>query len=115
MLHFGSVELPSLSEVAPYLEQIGFGAAAGFMAGYALKKLGKLVALAVGLLFVAVQLLAYFGYVTVEWGRIQGDVEPMLGSESLQRSWRGLLAMLTYNLPFAASFVPTFVVGLKRG
>lgn len=104
-----------MSEAAPFLEQIGFGAAAGFVVGFALKKLGKLVAVAVGLLFVVLQLLAYFGYVTIEWGRIQNEVEPMLGAQSLQDAWRGLLGMLTFNLPFAASFVPTFIIGLKRG
>lgn len=99
----------------PFVEQIGFGALAGFVAGYALKKVGKLLALAVGLLFVLVQLLAYFGYVTVEWGRVQTDVEPLLGADSLGAAWRALLAALTYNVPFAAAFVPAFVVGVKRG
>lgn len=115
MLHSGLVELPSLSEVAPFLEQIGFGAAAGFVVGFALKKIGKLVALLLGVLFVVLQLLAYFGYVTIEWGRIQGQVEPLLEADSLGQAWRGLLGMLTYNLPFASAFVPAFVLGLKRG
>lgn len=99
----------------PFVEQIGFGALAGFVAGYALKKVGKVLAIVVGLVFVTVQLLAYFGYVTVEWGQVQSDVDPLLGAESLGAAWRALLSALTYNLPFAAAFVPAFVIGLKRG
>ena len=36
--------MPELSAVWPLVEQIGFGAIAGFIAGYALKKVGKVVA-----------------------------------------------------------------------
>lgn len=115
MLEFVLVDFPSMTDVAPVLEQIGFGAVAGFVAGYALKKVGKVLAVALGLLFVAIQLLAYFGYVTVEWGRLQAEVEPLLGAESLGAAWRALLDVVTYNLPFAAAFVPSFVIGMKRG
>ena len=42
-------------------------------------------------------------------------VDPMLSGESLQSGWRGLLSLLTYNIPFAAAFVPAFIWGVKRG
>ncbi len=110
-----AVNVPDLGTLMPVLEQLGFGVVAGFVAGYALKKLGKLVSLAVGLLFIALQLLAWSGYVTIEWGRMQQDVEPMLQASSLNEAWRSLLAIMTYNLPFAAAFVPGFLMGLRRG
>jgi uncharacterized membrane protein (Fun14 family) len=112
---FVLVEAPELSSLLPWIEQIGFGLVAGFVAGYALKKLGKLVALVVGVLFVALQLLAWSGYVTIQWGRLQQDVEPLLAASSLNEAWRSLLTVMTHNLPFAASFVPGFVIGLRRG
>lgn len=110
-----AVEWPDLSTVVPWLEQLGFGLVAGFVAGFALKKLGRLAALVVGLLFLALQLLAWSGYVTIQWGRLQADVEPMLQASSLSEAWRSLLTVMTYNLPFAAAFVPGFVTGLRRG
>lgn len=109
------MDVPDLTAWAPYLEQIGFGVVAGFIAGYALKKLGKIVAIVLGVFFIGLQVLAWNGYVTVEWQRMQEEVEPMLRSSSLNEGWRALVSVMTYNLPFAAAFVPGFVFGLKRG
>jgi len=104
-----------LSTVFPWLQQIAFGGVAGFIAGYALKKVGKFVALALGLLFVAIQLLAWSGFVSVDWAAVQASVDPLLETSSLERAWRSLLRLLTYNIPFAAAFVPGVVLGLRRG
>lgn len=109
------MEVPDLTAVAPYLQQLTFGIAAGFLVGYALKKVGKFVAIVIGLLFVAIQTLAYFGFLTVNWGEVQGRVDPLLEPGSLNSLWRGLVDLLTYNITFAVAFVPALVVGLKRG
>jgi uncharacterized membrane protein (Fun14 family) len=106
------VELPDLS---PYLGQVTFGGLAGYAVGYALKKLGRLLAVALGLLFVVVQLLAQAGYIQVDWTRIQRDVEPLLQQPGLQSLWERLLTTLTYNLPFGASFVGGLILGLRAG
>ena len=111
----GGVEVPDLTTVMPFVQQLGFGAVAGFIAGYALKKVGKLLAIALGILFVALQLLAWSGFISVDWGVVQRQVDPLLEYESMERSWRGLLSVLTYNIPFAAAFVPAFILGVKRG
>lgn len=106
------VELPDLS---PYLGQVTFGGLAGYAVGYALKKVGRFLAIALGLLFIAVQLLAQAGYIQVDWTRIQRDVEPLLQQPGLQSLWERLLKTLTYNLPFGASFVGGLVLGLRAG
>lgn len=113
--NLSAVEVPELSAVWPLVEQIGFGAIAGFIAGYALKKVGKVVAIVLGLVFIAVQLLAWSGFVSVNWGIVQERVDPMLTGESLQGTWSAVVRVLTYNIPFAAAFVPAFILGLKRG
>lgn len=109
------VQPPELRTVLPWIEQLAFGAVAGFVAGYALKKVGKLLALALGLLFIAVQLLAWAGFVSVNWVQVQETVDPLLRSDSLERGWRGLVGLLTHNLPFAAAFVPGLIIGVRRG
>ena len=109
------MEFPDLQTVAPYLEQLGIGAVGGFVAGYAFKKLGKMVALALGVLFITLQLLAFQGFVTINWGEVQAKVDPLLRAESLNHAWSGLLTILTYNLTFAGAFVPAFVIGVRRG
>ena len=109
------MEVPSLSQVLPWIEQIGVGAIAGFVSGFAIKKIGKAVALALGLLVVSVQFLAWGGYVTVDWVKLQTDVEPWLRTEALNEGWSGLVDVLTYNAPFAVAFVPALIAGLRRG
>ena len=108
-------ELPTLEQMWPWIEQIGFGVIAGFVTGYALKKAGKLLAIVLGVIFVVVQLLAWAGFVTVNWGAVQDNVEPLLHNESLQSGWAQLVELLTHNIPFAASFIPGLVYGLKKG
>lgn len=109
------VEMPSLESVAPYLQQLSFGALAGFVAGYALKKVGRMVALILGLLFVVLQILAYYGLVTINWIEVQERVNPFLESESLNRTWQGLLNIMLYNVTFAAAFIPGFIWGIRKG
>ncbi len=109
------MEFPELQTVLPWVEQIAFGAVAGFVAGYALKKIGKLAALVIGVLFIAIQLLAWAGFLSVNWGVVQDRVDPLLQADTLGQAWRGLLTILTHNIPFAAAFVPAFLLGVKRG
>ncbi len=99
----------------PIISQITFGGLAGLVSGYTLKKLGKLLALVLGALFIAVQLLAYAGYIEVNWTRIQKDVEPLLDEATLKSFWQKLLDVLTYNAPFAGGFTAGLVWGLKKG
>lgn len=115
MLESATSTLPDLESLAPYLGQISFGALAGFAAGYALKKVGKLLALAIGLLFIAIQVLAYFGFLSVNWNQVQATVDPLLEADSLNQGWHTLVSVLTINVPFALAFVPSLIIGLKRG
>lgn len=107
--------LPDLETLAPVLGQLTFGALAGFAAGYALKKIGKVAAVALGIFFILIQLLAYYGFVEVNWLQIQESVDPFLKPDSLEGLWRNVLDLLTLNLPFAAAFIPGLLLGLRRG
>ncbi len=115
MVALPAVELPDFPSFVPLLQQLGFGGVAGLVAGYALKKVGKVLAVVLGLFFLGLQLLAWSGYVSIDWGRVQADAEPWFAGDSLQESWATLLSVLTYNVPFAAAFVPGFLLGLRRG
>ncbi len=99
----------------PLASQLGVGLVAGFAVGYALKKVGKLVAVAVGLVFVVIQVLAWQGFLTVNWPEVQARVDPLLEAPALQSGWRSLVGVLTYNLVFAGAFVPGLILGLRRG
>jgi uncharacterized membrane protein (Fun14 family) len=101
--------------LAPYLGQISFGGLAGFATGYALKKVGRVAIVIFGLLFIAVQLMAYFGVVKIDWLRIQSYADPLLKRESLEGFFNAVLRVLTNNLPFAGAFIPGFLLGLRFG
>ncbi|WP_018466733.1 FUN14 domain-containing protein [Calidithermus timidus] len=101
--------------IQPYIGQISFGGIAGFATGYALNKVGKFVAVAFGIIFVVVQVLASMGYISVDWTRIQRDVEPLFQQEQLRGAWERLVAVLTTNLPFGGAFVAGLILGLRRG
>ncbi len=103
------------STLAPYAEQLGFGLVAGFAVGYALKKVGKVLAVLLGILFVVVQVLASQGFLTVHWGEVQARVDPWFETDSLRAGWGSLVRVLTHNVTFAGAFVPGLVVGLRRG
>jgi len=97
------------------LPTLGFGGVAGLIVGYSAKKLTKLAALALGVLFIVLQLLAYYGFVTVHWGDVQSTAEAAWrspeGATLVERGQQVLMA----NLPFAGGFAAGFVVGFKLG
>jgi uncharacterized membrane protein (Fun14 family) len=99
----------------PYIQQLGFGGIAGFIVGYALKKVGKVVAIFLGILFVILQILAYYGFVSINWIEVQRSVDPLLETNRLQGLWQGLINILTYNFVAAAAFIPGLILGLRRG
>ncbi len=104
-----------MEALQPYIGQITFGGLAGFVAGYALKKVSKLAALVLGLFFIGLQVMAYYGFIEIDWTRIQASVDPLLEEDRLRTLWQRLLDVLTYNAPFAGGFVTGLVLGLKRG
>ena len=95
-----------------YLPGLSLGAILGFCAGYAIKKIGKMTALIVGLLFLALQIMAWQGLLTVHWPRIQALAEPWLHQGSEQLSHWGLRILQT-NLPFGGGFVAALLIGLR--
>lgn len=104
-----------LGFLTPYLGQLSFGVVAGFATGYALKTIGRMAAIVLGLIFVLLQVLAYLGFVQVDWLRIQQAADPLLERSALEGFWAGLVSLLTRNVPFAAAFVPAMLLGLRFG
>lgn len=104
-----------LDAVAPYLGQISFGGLTGFATGYAMKKIGKVALFIFGTIFVLLQVLAYTGVIEINWLRIQQFAEPALQRPALESALNSVIGVLTNNLPFAGSFIPGFLLGLKFG
>ncbi len=95
------------------LPDLSLGAVLGFATGVAVKFVGRIVLVVVGLLFIAIQLLAWAGIVTVDWLKLQALTEPWFqqGSESAL-PW--FTRMLTSHLPFAGAFTAGLLLGLRK-
>lgn len=93
--------------------QVGFGFLTGFVAGYAGKKVIKVVAVLLGLLFFILQILAAKNFITINWTYVQQTSE-ILYTE-VQRSRDTWWQILTAQLPFAATFGVGFLVGFRKG
>lgn len=99
--------------IVPLLPPLSLGALLGFAAGYAVRVVGKIALLIVGLLFVAIQLLSYFGLVSVNWLRLEALSGPWLQGSG-KTVWTWVSGVLTHDLPFGGAFVVGLLLGLRR-
>lgn len=95
-----------------YLPDLSVGAILGFATGLAMRTLGKMVLVVVGILFIAVQLLAWSGIVSVDWLRLQALADPLI-KEGREQGLPWLSHVLTANLPFAGAFSAGVLLGLR--
>ncbi len=98
--------------LTPLLTQLGVGGVAGLCVGYALKKIGKLVAIIIGLAFIGLELLAYYGIININYTVLQEWANGVIGHVGIAE---GVLTIIIGNLPFAAIFLAGFALGLKIG
>lgn len=97
------------------IQQLGVGGVLGALAGYAVKKVAKVVAVLLGLLFVIVQLLAFHKMITINWGNIAHALQPHMTASGAGHAATSLWKVLLYNVPFGAAFGFGFYFGLKKG
>lgn len=94
------------------MAHIGFGGLVGFGLGFFLKKLGKVLGIALALVFICLQALIYFGYIaSIDWTRLSRDITGAVDTNFLNAGWN----LIIHNLPFAGSFTVGFLWGLKKG
>jgi len=61
----------TLDTIIPYARKITVGSVVGYCSGIAAKTIGKMIAVTLGLGFIAIQSAVYVGYVQVDWNKIQ--------------------------------------------
>ena len=98
--------------VSPLVFQLGIGGVGGFIVGFALKKLSKLVLFLTGLFILALIYLSTQGIINVDYASLFNALSSLIGSASSAFSWLvGVISLL----PFAGSFIAGFLLGLKIG
>jgi uncharacterized membrane protein (Fun14 family) len=92
--------------------QLGAGGIGGFIVGYAVKKISKLLAIVIGLFLIALIYLGTQNIITINYDALWKAVESSLGLAGSGLSWLvGIISLL----PFAGSFIVGFLLGFKLG
>jgi uncharacterized membrane protein (Fun14 family) len=89
------------------LKQMGFGATLGFMVGFTLKRILKLMILVVGLYVLSLLWLADAGVLNVRWE----GLAQLIGG--LFSSTEGFARSAVRTLSFGGSFALGFALGMK--
>ncbi|KYH39316.1 MAG: hypothetical protein AYL28_000910 [Candidatus Bathyarchaeota archaeon B23] len=97
--------------LTPVAGEVGIGAVGGFLVGYALKKIAKVVAVILGLGFLILQYLAYKGIIVINYDALQDWVLHLLG---LTEGTQSTLVDILSHIPFGASFALGLYIGFKR-
>lgn len=107
------IERESMNElISPLAYQIGIGGIGGFIVGYAVKKISKLIIVLMGLAILALLYLGISGVISINYGKLWEALSNFLVFLGQAASWIvGLISVL----PFAGSFIAGFLLGLKLG
>lgn len=99
-----------MSEVLnPFISQFSAGGIGGFLVGYAVKKIVKIIGFLLGLSVLALFYLDHVGLISVNYGRLTEAV-----SGFLQGAVEILPAIIGY-LPLATSFTAGLALGIMKG
>lgn len=105
----------ALQSLAPLAAQVGLGGVLGFCAGLAIKKIGKVVAVIIGVVFVLIQVLAYYDVISIDWAIVSGWWDMVRQEDRVAGVENALRTVLLANVPALVGAVPGFLLGFKRG
>jgi len=101
-----------MDSLFPVLGTLGIGGVLGWAAAHFLKTAGRLLGCLLGLIFILMQLLAYYGIAEWHWDALAKAAAP--AAAAAQHGGNLLWKILTYNLPFTGGFAAGFYWGLKH-
>mmetsp|Transcript_3316 Transcript_3316/g.5524 ORF Transcript_3316/g.5524 Transcript_3316/m.5524 type:complete len:201 (-) Transcript_3316:156-758(-) len=101
--------------------QVGYGFMMGYSSGFCLKKVSKMLAFGLGGIFIVVQAMSYNGYINVNYGGIQKDIENLLDlnkdgkvdAKDVEHGMNKIQDMLEYNMPSGGGFTTGLILGLR--
>jgi len=98
--------------ISPLAYQLGLGGIGGFIVGFAVKKLSKLIAIVIGLFIIALIYLSTQGIISINYERLFDSLKNALGLAGQAAEW--FISVISL-LPFMGSFVVGFLLGFKLG
>ena len=114
--NFQLVEL-SLDAVAPTLFTIGSGSLIGFLAGFAIKRIFKILAVIVGIFFAALMYFQSQNLISVNWDKIQSMSQGLVSTLAHSLTDTGQISTITGNLgiPLTGGLAAGFALGVMKG
>jgi uncharacterized membrane protein (Fun14 family) len=132
------------SSIMPFVSTIGFGGIAGFLVGFALKRIMKILAVIAGVFFAAIMYLESQHIVNVNWDKLQiisnsilstigtatnataattgggvGSIQAILGNNSTGSAAASILPITTtmanLGIPLTGSTAIGFTLGIVKG
>jgi uncharacterized membrane protein (Fun14 family) len=100
---------------------VGFGGVAGFLIGYAVKKVVKITMILIGLFIAAMAYLGYQGIIIVNWDKLASQASNAtsgIGNATGQAASAGdqlTNALVNFGIPFTGTFAAAFVFGFMKG
>ncbi|KAM9965665.1 hypothetical protein ACTFIR_005836 [Dictyostelium discoideum] len=112
------VEIKNVPTTSQKIQKVAgvttMGGALGYCCGIATRKIGTMVLVFVGAIFIVVQLLSSKGYIVVKWDKVSEEHSPKFTKEKRRQYIRSFYNLLTSNLPFKVGFGSGFLLGFKQ-
>lgn len=113
----------AIDKAKPIFANLTFGAIMGYCSGNAMKKVGKALAVVIGVGFIALQSAVAAGYIEVDWNKISGGLvtkmdatgDGKINSDDAKAYWKKIRGVLTNKVPAAGGFSVGFMYGVKSG
>ena len=115
------VDISSLTSTAT---SAGLGGISGFLIGYAIKKVVRILLVIVGLVFVAFVFLEYQKLISVNWNKIQtttisalGNITSgqLLANSGIPGTNHLATSMTSFGIPLTGSLTAGLLLGFLRG
>jgi uncharacterized membrane protein (Fun14 family) len=107
----------SVESISPTLFSIGSGGVIGFIAGFAIKKVMKILAIIAGVFFAALMYLQSQGIVNINWDKLQSVSQATITTIANSLTDSGQISAIAGNLgiPLTEGLAAGFAIGLMKG
>jgi uncharacterized membrane protein (Fun14 family) len=107
----------SLESVYPTIFSMGSGGIIGFLAGYAIKRVMKILAIVVGAFFAALIYLQSQALITINWDKLQATSQSAVTTIANSLTDTGQISIITgvLGVPMTSGLAAGFTVGLMKG
>ena len=101
-----------LEYLVPVVGSFFGGGLVGWLAAVAIKSAAKTLGCLLAILFVLLQVVAYYGIVHWNWVEFLDQARPL--GKLAAGTFPDLVKLLTYNIPFTVGGLMGFIVGFRR-